>query len=194
MKRKRNFPSFGVAGIALVLSFFVAPESALVQEQDSKRPVDTPKIHIVRDVDDISLLESVMFALGWHLAPMAVANVELLHAYDFYTACETASESFDTPARFGPVAVIAPLDDLNGLYGANYRETSDSVELGAQYFSDLRSAIVAFTEQTGITCDSQSILPSTTSDGWLIATDQPIPSVQPTQRLVSGEQTWMATH
>lgn len=185
MKCKRNFPGFGVAGIALIFSVFVAPKSAFVQEQNSKRPVDAPKIHMVRDVDDISLLESIMFALGWHIAPRAVTNVELLHAYDFYTACETASESFDNPARFGPVAVIAPLGDLNGSNGASPQETYDSVQLGAQYFNDLRSAIVAFTEQTGITCDSQSILPSTTSDGWLIATDQPIPGVQPAQRLVS---------
>ena len=33
MKRQRNLPNPGLAGIALILAFFVAPESALVMEQ-----------------------------------------------------------------------------------------------------------------------------------------------------------------
>ena len=188
MRRQRNIPSPGVAGTALILAFFVVPESALVQVPDSRFPADGPTVREVRDVDDIGLLESIMFALGWHIAPRTVANVKLLHAYDFSTACKVAREFPANPARFGHVAVIGPVGDLNGSYGASPGESFGKVGLGARYFNDLRSAIAEFTEQTGITCDSQSALSLPVPDGWFIATDQPIPDVQPTQRLVSGGQ------
>ena len=149
------------------------------------QPSEGGPVYTVRDVETLSWIDSAVFTFKLHVVPKSLANVELLHAYDFSTVCQVAQE-YPTPTEFGHAAIIWSEQDLRGPDWRPQNTPTDNTALGAQYFNSVHSAIETLTHRTGVTCDD-SVLPAR-----LIATDQPIPNVQPTQRLVSDGHLWVA--
>ena len=137
---------------------------------------DQPPVFQARDVNELSLIESAMWAAQWYFIPEALANRLPLYGYDFVTICANVGQVNE--GDFGPVAIVGSWADLSS---DPQPDGIASADIGAVFFDDVSAAVEQFASRFNTACESQ---PQSRNEGAFVATTIPLRQVDPARRFL----------